>query len=73
MSADNAIASNFPIITLSLISGMIVGIAGIFFKLREISKDRRKELESAVQQKVILDELVKKIERLEQIIFKLPS
>ena len=52
---------------------MIVGIAGIFFKLREISKDRRKELESAVQQKVILDELVKKIERLEQIIFKLPT
>jgi len=82
LSTDTA-ASNFPIITLSLVSGIVVGVAGIFFKLREIAKDQRKDLESKLTEKINISQLAeqlkfliaqqdKKIDRLEEIIFHLP-
>ncbi len=85
MSADEIVASHFPIVSLSIIGGIAVGVAGIFFKLREIAKDNRKDREEALTDKLdikalaeklemIIQQQNKKIERLENIIFnfKLP-
>lgn len=84
MSADEIIASHFPIVSLSIISGIAVGVGGIFFKLREIGKDNRKDREAEMKDKLDIEALAerleaiaeqqnKKIERLENIIFKLPN
>ena len=84
MSADEVVASHFPIVSLSIISGIAVGVAGIFFKLREIAKDNRSDRENAIKEKLDIEALAekllsvveqqnKKIERLENIIFKLPK
>jgi len=84
MSADDVVASHFPIVSLSIISGIAVGVAGIFFKLREIAKDNRSDRENAIKEKLDIEALAekllsvveqqnKKIERLENIIFKLPK
>lgn len=84
MSVDEAIANNFPIATLSIISAILVGVGGIFFKLRDIAIDNRKEREAGLKEKLditalakqletIVEQQNKKIERLENIIFKLPN
>lgn len=85
MSAEeDIIAQHFPVVSLSLISAIFVGVTGIFFKLREISKDNRKERETELTDKLdiksladkltaIVEQQNKKIERLENIIFKLPN
>jgi hypothetical protein len=84
LSADDVVAAHFPIVTISIISAMLVGIAGIFFKLKDIRNDNRKGLETSIEQRVRLEEVLnklkfhiqeqdKKIERLENIIFKFPG
>jgi hypothetical protein len=83
-SADEVIAAHFPIVSISIISGIAVGVAGIFFKLREIAKDNRKSREDELSEKLdikalaeklemIVQQQNKKIDRLENIIFKLPN
>jgi len=68
---------NYPIITISLIVGIIVGIASIFFKLREIGEQNRKEIEEAVSQKykleAIASELMLKLEQVKEKIARLES
>jgi len=68
---------NYPIITISLIVGIIVGIASIFFKLRELGDQHRKEIEEAVSQKYKLDaiasELMLKLEQVKEKIARLES
>jgi len=68
---------NYPIITISLIVGIIVGIATIFFKLKEIGDQSRKEIEETVSQKYKLDaiasELMLKLEQINEKIKRLES
>ena len=68
---------NYPIITISLIVGIIVGIASIFFKLREIGDRHRKEIEETISQKYKLDaiatELMLKLEQINEKIKRLES
>jgi len=68
---------NYPIITISLIVGIIVGIASIFFKLREIGDQHRKELEETISQKykleTITNELRLKLEQANEKIVRLES
>jgi len=68
---------NYPIITISLIVGIIVGIASIFFKLREIGEQNRKDIEETVSQKYKLDaiasELILKLEQINEKIKRLES
>ena len=68
---------NYPIITISLIVGIIVGIASIFFKLREIGDQHRKEIEETISQKYKLDaiasELMLKLEQINEKIKRLES
>ena len=84
MSEEDVIAQHFPVVSLSLISAIFVGVTGIFFKLREISKDNRKERDTEITDKLdikalaeklesIIEQQNKKIERLENIIFRLPN
>jgi len=72
---------NYPIITISLIVGIIVGIASIFFKLREIGDQHKKEIEETISQKYKIDAIAtelmlkleqanEKIKRLESRVFK---
>jgi hypothetical protein len=83
LSAEDVISAHFPIASLALISAITVGVTGMFLKLRDIAREQRKDLESKLTEKVKVSELVeqlkfliaqqdKKIERLEQIIFRLP-
>jgi len=68
---------NYPIITISLIVGIIVGIASIFFKLREIGDQHRKEIEETISQKykleIIANELRSKLEQANEKIVRLES
>ena len=68
---------NYPIITISLIVGIIVGIASIFFKLREIGDQHRKEIEETISQKykleTITNELRLKLEQANEKIIRLES
>jgi uncharacterized membrane-anchored protein YhcB (DUF1043 family) len=68
---------NYPIITISLIVGIIVGIASIFFKLREIGDQHRKEIEETISQKykleIIANELRSKLEQANEKIKRLES
>jgi hypothetical protein len=84
LSTDEIVAAHFPIVSLSIISGIAIGVAGIFFKLREIAKDNRSDRDNAIKEKLdvqalaeklesIIEQQNKKIERLENIIFKLPQ
>jgi hypothetical protein len=84
LAEEDVIAQHFPIVSLSLISAIFVGVTGIFFKLREIGKENRKERDLSIEEKLDIKLLAekledaiehqnKKIERLENIIFKLPN
>jgi hypothetical protein len=84
MSVDETIANHFPIVSISIISGIAVGVGGIFFKLREIAKDNRKTRDTELTDRLDVQALAeklemivaqqnKKIDRLENIIFKLDN
>lgn|GEM_PF-1816976 len=83
-SPETILGEHFPTVSLSIITAILVGVGSILIKLRTIAKETRARRDTALTEKLeiktlaeklefIIEQQNKKIQRLENIIFKLPN